>query len=48
MTVEEAARYLRVSVDDVLAAIESGDLKAKKVGTQYRISKGAVDEFLKK
>jgi excisionase family DNA binding protein len=47
MTLEEAARYLKVSVEDVTALIESGDLKAKKIGTQYRISKDAIDSYLK-
>lgn len=46
MTLQEASEYLRVSVEDVLAMIESGDLKAKKIGNQYRISKSAIDEFL--
>ena len=46
MTPTEAAQVLRVSEEDVLAAIESGDLKAKKLGKAYRISKEALDEFL--
>jgi membrane protease subunit (stomatin/prohibitin family) len=32
--------------EDVIAAIEAGQLKAKKIGNAYRISKEAVDEFL--
>jgi len=47
MTPSEAAAYLRVSEEDVLAAITSGDLKAKKIGTAYRISKEALDDYLK-
>jgi excisionase family DNA binding protein len=47
MTPSEAAAILRVSEEDVIAAITSGDLKAKKLGSAYRISKGALDEFLK-
>ena len=46
MGVPEVARYLGVSEADVLAAITAGDLKAKKIGTQYRITKAAVDAFL--
>jgi excisionase family DNA binding protein len=46
MTLQEAADYLKVAIEDVLAMIEAGDIKAKKIGTQYRISKGAIDEFL--
>jgi len=47
MTPAEAATFLRVSEEDVLAAITSGDLKAKKLGTAYRISKEALEAFLK-
>jgi excisionase family DNA binding protein len=46
MTPSEAAGYLRVSEEDVISAIEEGDLKAKKIGKAYRISKEALDEFL--
>jgi len=46
MTLSEAAAYLRVGEEDVLAAINEGQLKAKKIGTSYRISKQAVEEFL--
>jgi len=47
MTPAEAATFLRVSEEDVLAAITSGELKAKKLGNAYRISKDALDAFLK-
>lgn len=47
MTPSEAATYLRVSEEDVLAAITAGDLKAKKIGNAFRISKDALDDFLK-
>jgi excisionase family DNA binding protein len=47
MTPAEAAQVLRVSEEDVLAAIQSGDLKARKIGSAYRISKDALDNFLK-
>jgi excisionase family DNA binding protein len=46
MTPSEAATYLKVSEEDVVAAIQAGDLKAKKLGNAYRISKEALDEFL--
>ena len=46
MTPSEAATYLRVSEEDVVAAINAGDLKARKLGSAYRISKEALDEFL--
>ncbi len=47
MTPEEAARFLKVSAEDVMAAITSGDLKAKKIGNSFRISKTAVEDYLK-
>ncbi len=46
MTPTEAASYLRVAEEDVLAAIEGGELRAKKIGNAYRISKKALDDFL--
>jgi excisionase family DNA binding protein len=47
MTTAEAANVLRVAEADVIAAITSGDLKAKKIGASYRISKEAIEAFLK-
>ncbi len=46
MTPSEAANVLRVSEEDVIAAIDAGDLQARKIGSAYRISKEALDEFL--
>jgi len=43
----DAAKLMGVSEADVLATIESGDLKAKKIGSQYRITRAALDAFLK-
>jgi excisionase family DNA binding protein len=47
MTPSEAAQVLRVSEEDVIASITSGDLKAKKIGNAYRISREALEAFLK-
>lgn len=47
MTPSEAATLLKVSEEDVLNAIKSGQLKAKQLGSAYRISKEALEEFLK-
>lgn len=47
LTPADAAKLLRVSEQDVIASIESGDLKAKKIGTSYRITRAALDDFLK-
>jgi excisionase family DNA binding protein len=47
MTPAEAAAALRVSEEDVLAAIQAGELKARKIGNAYRISKESLDNYLK-
>jgi excisionase family DNA binding protein len=46
MTPAQAAAILQVAEEDVVAAIEAGDLKARKIGRAYRISKANLDEFL--
>ncbi len=43
----DVAKLLGVSEDDVMATITSGDLKAKKIGSTYRVTRTAVEEFLK-
>ena len=40
------SQLLGVSEADVMAAITEGTLKAKKIGSQYRITKAAMDAFL--
>ena len=47
MGVPEVAKLLGVSEADVLATLEKGELKGKKIGSTYRITRAAVDEFLK-
>jgi len=46
MTPAEAAQVLRVSEEDIVAAIKAGDLKGRKLGNAYRISREAIEEFL--
>jgi excisionase family DNA binding protein len=46
MTLEEAASYLRVTAADVQSLVDSGEIKAKKIGAQYRISREAIDNYL--
>jgi excisionase family DNA binding protein len=41
----DAAKTLGVAESDVIAALESGDLKGKKIGTQWRITRAALKEF---
>lgn len=47
LTPEQAAQALGVSVEDVMASITAGELKARKIGNAYRIAKSALEEFLK-
>ena len=42
----EAAQLLGVSESDVIATIDSGDLKGKKIGSTYRIARTALEAFL--
>ncbi len=46
MSPADAAQVLGVAESDVISSIEAGDLKAKKIGSVYRISKAALDTFL--
>ncbi len=46
MTPGEAAGFLKVSEEDVIAAINAGDLKARKIGSAYRLTKEALQEYL--
>ncbi|MGI8820101.1 MAG: helix-turn-helix domain-containing protein, partial [Chthoniobacterales bacterium] len=42
----QAAEALGVSESDVLQSLEAGDLKGKKIGSTYRITRAALNEFL--
>jgi excisionase family DNA binding protein len=46
MTLAEAAAYLKVSEADVQGLIDGGEIKAKKIGSEFRISKKVLDDFL--
>jgi excisionase family DNA binding protein len=43
----QVAQILGVGETDVVASLEAGDLKGKKIGTQWRITRAAVDGFLR-
>jgi excisionase family DNA binding protein len=43
----QAATALGVSESDVLTALSDGSLKGKKIGSTWRITRAAIDEFLK-
>ncbi|MDO8720213.1 MAG: SPFH domain-containing protein [Polaromonas sp.] len=45
-TPEQAAQLLGVSLEDVMAAIIAGDLKARKMGNAWRIANSALEAFL--
>jgi excisionase family DNA binding protein len=46
MTPAQVAAFVQVSESDILSAIEAGDLKARKIGSAYRISRANLEEFL--
>ena len=48
LTVEEVARLLRVSPPTVRQLIESGELKAVRVGRQFRIAREDLDDYIKR
>jgi excisionase family DNA binding protein len=43
----DAAKLLGVGEGDVLATLADGSLKGKKIGSTWRITRAALDEFLK-
>ena len=42
----DAAKVLSVSEADVIASLEAGDLKGKKIGTQWRITRASLSAFM--
>ena len=47
LSTADAAKALGVSEADVLATLEAGELKGKKIGSTWRITRTALDEYLK-
>lgn len=47
LTPADAAKALGVTEADVMAALGEGSLKGKKIGTAWRITRAALEEFLK-
>jgi excisionase family DNA binding protein len=45
LTPAQAAGLLGVTEADVIAAIDAGELKGRKIGSAYRIPRAAIDEF---
>ncbi len=46
LTPAQAAEILSVTEADVITSLEAGDLKGKKIGTAWRITRTALDAFL--
>ncbi len=46
LTPADAARLLGVGEADVIASLEAGDLKGKRIGSQWRITRAAIGTFL--
>jgi excisionase family DNA binding protein len=44
---DDIAKVLGVSEADVIATLEKGDLKGKKIGSTWRVTKTALDDYLK-
>jgi excisionase family DNA binding protein len=47
MTPEQVATMLGVPQADVIASLETGDLKGRKIGGQWRVTREAVTQFMK-
>jgi excisionase family DNA binding protein len=46
LTPAQVGQLLGVAESDVLASLQKGDIKGKQIGTQWRVTKAAVDQFL--
>jgi excisionase family DNA binding protein len=46
LTPAQVAELINVTEDDVIKSLEAGDLKGRKVGSQWRVTRTAVKEFL--
>ncbi len=47
MTVEEVARYLRVTKRTIYRLVKRGDIPAARVGHQWRFERASIDEWLR-
>jgi len=45
-TPAQVAQMLGVTESDVMSSLQKGDLKGKQIGTQWRVTRAAVDQFL--
>jgi excisionase family DNA binding protein len=47
LTPAQVAQMLNVTEADVVASLDAGDLKGRKIGAQWRVTRAAIDTFLK-
>ena len=47
LTPAQVAGMLSVPEADVVASLEKGDLKGKQIGTEWRVTRTALDQFLR-
>jgi excisionase family DNA binding protein len=47
LTPEQVATMLGVTQEDVVASLEAGDLRGKKIGAQWRVTRESVAAFMK-
>jgi excisionase family DNA binding protein len=47
LTAEQVATMLGVSEEDVKAVLESGELRGRKIGREWRVTRTAVTEFMR-
>ena len=47
LTPADVARVLGVPESDVMSTLAAGELKGKKIGSAWRVTRAALDEFLK-
>jgi len=47
LTPADAAKLLGVPEADVIASLEAGDLKGKRIGSQWRVTRSAIDQFMR-
>jgi excisionase family DNA binding protein len=48
MTLQEVAKYLRVSKDSIYRLAQKGEIPASKLGNLWRFKKEEIDEWMRK
>jgi excisionase family DNA binding protein len=47
LTPADAAKLLGVTEADVVASLEAGELKGRRIGSQWRVARSAIDQFMR-